>query len=254
MFGVPAPTEFDLRFRLLRIFVRVNPFFWVIAAFLGKDEIERGGTYFLIWIGCVFVSILVHEFGHALTSRMFGADPEVLLHGMGGLCIYQNSRETLRQRLMVILMGPVAGFLLMGLTIAIASLYLRISPNDVWNYRLLGGPVSASVHFKLTIIYLIQINFYWGIFNLLPIMPLDGGQLASLLLTAHNSRQGRRRGYILSILTAGLLAFYFVRIESYYNALLVGVLALNSYQVLQAYHYQSKFGDSYEDEADWWKR
>lgn len=253
MFGVPAPTEFDVRFRLLGIPVRVNPLFWVIAAFLGQDILKLGGSFFVLWIACVFLSVLVHEFGHGLVARRFGAEPNVLLYGMGGLCVYDN-RQSLRQRLLVLLMGPGAGFLLMGATIAVTCLWLRITPADVWHYRFELARVEPSRLGLSAVLFLIQINLFWGIFNLLPIMPLDGGQIASVLLSMQNPRQGRRRAYILSILTAGLLAIYFVNQKSYINALLVGLLALSSFQVLQAYHYQSKYGDSFEDEADWWKR
>ena len=253
MFGVPAPTEFDVRFRLVGIPVRVNPFFWVIAAFLGQDTLKLGGTFFVLWIGCVFLSVLVHEFGHGLVARRFGARPDILLYGMGGLCIYEN-RQTLRQRLLVLLMGPGAGFLLMGLTIAVACLVLRISPGDVWHFRFDRARAEVTPHTLSAIYFLIEINLFWGIFNLMPIMPLDGGQIAMVLLSMHNPRQGRRRAYILSILTAGLLAIYLVNQKSYFNALLVGLLALSSFQVLQAYHYQSKYGDSFDDDSDWWKR
>ena len=254
MFGVPSPTEFDLKFRLLGMPVRVNPFFWVIAAFLGQDTLRMGGSLFVIWVLCVFLSVLVHEFGHALVARYFGAEPEVLLYGMGGLCIYQSHRESLKQRLMVLVMGPGAGFLLMGLTIALTSLVFGIPLKDVWNWQLFKGKTLPSVNVAAGIMFLIEINLFWGLFNLLPIMPLDGGQIASILLTFHNPNQGRRRGYILSILTAGCLAIYFVRKESYYNAVLLGLLALNSYQVLQTLHYQTKYGESFDDDADWWKK
>jgi stage IV sporulation protein FB len=253
MFGVPAPTEFDVRFRLLSIPVRVNPLFWVIAAFLGQDVLKLGGSFFVLWIVCVFLSVLVHEFGHGLVARRFGAEPDVLLYGMGGLCIYDN-RQSLRQRLLVLLMGPGAGFVLMGTTIAVACLWLRITPGDAWHERYELARVVPTAHGLLAIHFLIQINLFWGIFNLLPIMPLDGGQIAMVLLSMHNPRQGRRRAYIISILTAGLMAIYLVNQKSYFNALLVGLLALSSFQVLQAYHYQSRYGDSIEDDADWWKR
>jgi len=254
MFGVPAPTEFDVRFRLLGIPVRVHPLFWVMAAWLGQELLKSEGTLFILWIGCVFVSILVHEFGHALVARRFGADPGVILYMLGGLCVHQNDRETPRQRLLILIMGPGAGFLLMGLTIGVSCLWLGLTPLQVWERHLFQGRTLPPRLAAAAIWFLIEINFFWGVFNLFPIMPLDGGQIASVCLTMHSPRNGRRRGYIVSILTAGLLAFYFVRIESYTNAIFIGLLALSSYQVLQAYHYQSKYGASFEDESDWWKR
>lgn len=250
MFGLPGPTEFDVRFRLLGIPVRVHPLFWALAALLGWNITAHSGKLLLIWIGCVFFSVLVHEFGHALTARAFGADPDVLLYTFGGLCLYRNPDETPWRRLLVLVMGPGAGFLLMGTTIAVASLALRTSPVDIWNWDFPPGPVEA----RMAIVFLIEINLFWGLLNLLPIMPLDGGQIAMTFLTMHNRHEGPRRSYIVSLVTAGLVAIYFVRLEEYYNAFLFGYLALLSYQNLQVLHHQSRFGSSFQDDADWWKR
>jgi stage IV sporulation protein FB len=252
MFGVPGETEFDLRFRLLGIPVRVHPLFWVLAAILGQNT--RDGFLLLLWIGCVFVSILVHEFGHALVARSQGAQPSIVLYAMGGLCLYNNRSEGLWHRFFVLIMGPGAGFLLMGATIAVACLWLGITPVEAWNYQFVGGRITPPKYAAYSLFYLIYVNLYWGIFNLLPIMPLDGGQIAMVFLSMHNRREGQRRAYILSVVTAGLLAIYFVKYEQYYNALLVGLLAFSSFQMLQALHYQSRYGNSFEDEADWWKR
>ena len=69
MLGQVGPTEFDLRFSFLGIPVRVHPLFWVAAVVLGFPRGETGGQAFaliLVWTACLFVSILVHEMGHAL--------------------------------------------------------------------------------------------------------------------------------------------------------------------------------------------
>lgn len=251
MFGVPGPTEFDLRFRLLGIPVRVHPLFWVMAALLGGNP--RDGTIFVVWIGCVFISVLVHEFGHALMARSHRADPDVLLYSFGGLCLYQNPREGLWQRFFVLVMGPGAGFLLMGAIILGVSAWLRISPYDVWQGRfVMSMPRGAAA----AVLFLIEINFFWGLVNLLPIMPLDGGQIVMVFLTMHDRRQGRRRAYIVSFVTACLIAIYFARTEGspYYNTILFGILAFTSFQVLQVLHHQSRLGGGYEDDSDWWRR
>ena len=108
---------------------------------------------------------------------------------------------------------------------------------------------------RIAIIVLIEINLFWGLLNLLPVMPLDGGQIAMVFLTMHDRRQGQRRAYIVSLVAAGLAALYFVQEKEYYAAVLFGLLAMSSFQVLQALHHQARFGASvFEDDADWWKR
>ena len=174
----------------------------------------------------------------------------MLLYTFGGLCLYQNPRETPWRRFFVLIMGPGAGFLLMGATIAVASIVYRTSPLDVWS---LHFNVATPLIARVSIFFLIEINLFWGLVNLLPVMPLDGGQIAMVLLTMHNRHEGRRRAFIVSLVAAGLVAIYFVRTEQLYNAFLFGYLALMSFQNLQALHYQSRH-DGFEDEADWWRR
>src|SRR3954447_11140833 len=99
MLGMPEPTAYDLRFRFLGIPVRVHPLFWLFSAFLaGNEELMPVA----IWIGCVFISILVHEFGHGLMGRAFGYSPSIVLYSMGGLCYSEAERQTPWRRLAVL--------------------------------------------------------------------------------------------------------------------------------------------------------
>ena len=67
-----AETPYDLRFSLLGIPVRIHPLFWAVTAVLGFRMNERNLPMVVVWVACVFVSILVHEYGHALMARNFG--------------------------------------------------------------------------------------------------------------------------------------------------------------------------------------
>ena len=60
MFGV-SETPYDLRFHALGIPVRVHPLFWLGAALLAGRADDL--AVIVIWVACVFVSILVHEYG-----------------------------------------------------------------------------------------------------------------------------------------------------------------------------------------------
>ena len=93
MLGLAAPTAYDLRFRLLGVPVRIHPLFWLVACLLGGPWLEGrwGAGYLLLWVACVFVSILVHELGHVLAGRAFGARGHILLYSFGGLAIGRPS-------------------------------------------------------------------------------------------------------------------------------------------------------------------
>ena len=86
----PAPTQFDLHFRIAGFPVRVHPLFWLMTLMMGARDDDP--MTLLIWIGVVFLSILVHELGHALTMRYYGQDARIVLYMMGGLAIPESSR------------------------------------------------------------------------------------------------------------------------------------------------------------------
>ena len=87
LFQEPPPTQYDLRFTVAGIPVRVHPLFWLIALLLGA-----AGDPLLLpaWVLVIFVSILIHELGHALAFRRVGQDSRIVLHMAGGLTIPES--------------------------------------------------------------------------------------------------------------------------------------------------------------------
>ena len=72
-------------FHALRVPVRVELWFFVITVLMAINRTYLPFSYVFEWIAVVFVSILVHELGHAMAFRRLGQEPQVLLTGMGGL-------------------------------------------------------------------------------------------------------------------------------------------------------------------------
>jgi Zn-dependent protease len=263
MLGVPDTTAYDLRFRVLRIPVRVHPLFWLVMALLSHGGNNLKVT--LIFVACAFVSVLVHEFGHGLMARALGYWPsEVVLYGMGGYCVCEFERQTFRHRLAVLLSGPGAGFVLLGVVVLVGFGAFGIAPRD--SLALIdpldlthGNPIQVFLRLRgeaaVRCYYdLLAINFWWGIFNLLPIWPLDGGRITEVLLSMHDRRHGTRRAHIVSLIAAGLLAMWRFRHEDIIMGIWFAYFALINFQVLQALHQHAKFGGLVEDDADWWKR
>src|SRR5579862_1711733 len=92
----PPRTPWDLKWSMFSIPVRAHPLFWLstlLLAYRGGDD-QRANIdhtpfkYVVAVCVCVFVSILVHEFGHAFAHRYYGdRRPHVVLWVLGGLCI-----------------------------------------------------------------------------------------------------------------------------------------------------------------------
>jgi Zn-dependent protease len=293
----PERTQFDLNWRMFGIPVRVSPWFWFMSVVLGWSAIHRGISYLLLWVGCVFVSILVHELGHVFAGRYFGSDGHIVLHSLGGLAIGSSDLRSRWQRIVVYFAGPLAGFLLLG---ALAVGLFVFAP-DLFAYhwinvqlqlgltpdldqlsgdprilrRILAFPTLAD----RAIDNLIWINLFWGLLNLLPIWPLDGGQISRDFLDWLDPGKGLRTSLIISMLVAGILAVNslaatygkplipFLGMGDLFMTLLFAMFALQSYQLLQQLPagrrrwdedrdepWQVDRGGYREQDPDWWKR
>ena len=226
MFGQVNETEFDLRFSLFGVPVRVHPGFWIVALIMGRGVFrhEHGLAMIGIWIGVMFVSILVHEMGHALACRRCGWQPHVVLYYMGGYAAYVPTWNNTHWRsIFVSAAGPAAGFILYGLVLAFREWYL-------WEH---GGRDSFVI---FAILQLEWINLWWGLLNLIPVLPLDGGQISRELF--HLSRVRNPVEWSVKIgmvISGGVAAFFLVNHERYgfYPAVLFGVLCFMNVQMLQ---------------------
>jgi membrane-associated protease RseP (regulator of RpoE activity) len=256
-------TPYDLRFRLLDIPVRIHPLFWLVTAFLGWKDYDL--PMVLLRIACVFLSILVHEYGHALMARRFHGSPSIILWGLGGLCTASGER-TDGQRIAVLLAGPGAGFALGAIVMALSSLAFGITlPEHLAvlgdMVGLPGGGLAQDAINRTTsdfaasaYQYLLWINLMWGLVNLLPIWPLDGGQIFQVVMTRLNPRHGMRQSHIVSLVVAGIMAVFFLAKDpqSYFRPVLFGMLAFLNFQVLQTFQHARSFGQDHDE--DWWRR
>ncbi|MGH8948850.1 MAG: metalloprotease [Acidimicrobiia bacterium] len=153
-------------FRLFGIPVTIRPSFLVIAALIGFTS-RRPIVFLVAFVAVVFVSILIHELGHAITARSYGAEVEIELNGIGGLTSWSVPDKELGpgQRALVAAAGSGVGVLFGGL---------------VWLFDRFTGPYDEVAGF---VVYnLIMVNVLWGLLNWLPIRPLDGGHLFTSLL------------------------------------------------------------------------
>ncbi len=250
MLAQPSRTRYDLVFPIFGIPVRVHPLFWLIAAVLGWHEGRMGVT--LVAAACIFVSILVHECGHAFAARRFGAhNIRIILYGMGGLAISQG-RRTRRQRIIELLAGPGAGFALLVLAVIVGVLL---------------GPEGRRGYTGVALYFLIRINLIWGLVNLLPVFPLDGGQIAREIIVARRPYDGLLLTFRFSMIAAVTIAVIFfilmlLGVGSWFFAILIfGLLAYMNHQLSQPRNLsgfaEGDYGSQsspWEQDSDWWKK
>lgn len=237
LFQEPGHTRFDLRFKLFSIPVRVHPLFWLMGLFFGG--LSGNLLSAIIWTLVVFVSILVHELGHALTMQFFGQPARVVLYLGGGLAIPDSwgngSALTTNEQIVMLLAGPGAGFLLAGLTLG-GVLLMGGSVGFGLLYGFVPFPVVDVPNWIIGSIVgsLLWVNIFWGFINLVPAFPLDGGQVARYLWLKADRYDGVRKSLKLSVVTGVIMAVIGLAImNSWYIVGLFAFLAFQNYQSLQ---------------------
>jgi Zn-dependent protease len=232
----PPRSQYDLHFHVLGIPVRVHPFFWLTALLLGLSGSSEPAAM-LIWVGVVFVSILVHELGHALAARSQGFEPWITLYAMGGLASYQPSRQSPASRIFITFAGPLAGFLFALVIVGVISASghtIRAVWKPSWPLPVVWEPYQTDRSNRI-IFDLLYVNIFWGLINLLPIYPLDGGQISRELLGLNDRGNGIHQSLWLSVICAAAMAVVaIVKMHDQFLAFFFGYLAYISFQGLQS--------------------
>ncbi len=201
--------------------IRIQLFFFVTAFLLGWGA---GGPWHTIaWVVIVLVSVLLHEAGHAVAGRLFGLKPKIELTAFGGLTRFSGGTMTPPQRVLVSLAGPFAGFTVGAVLVAV---YLVVSPS-----------LAADGLARFTLRQAMWVNIGWGFFNLLPVLPLDGGQVGLALLSRKDPEKGLIRMSAVSVVFAGAvaaLALFGLGGGGLFIGILFGLLAFNSLRTLMA--------------------
>ncbi len=225
MFGPAGQTQYDLNFSLFGIPVRVHPFFWIIGMLLGQHELRLGLDFLLGWVVVFFISILVHELGHALAAAYFGFRPQIWLYGMGGMAQYAPmGRYNRAHSLTITLAGPAAGFFLAAVGLVVSQFVDSEHPLlPLRTWQLLMNMLSS----------LIQVNIFWSILNLFPVLPLDGGQVCRDVLTYVDHRRGLVWTHWIGVFVGGAIGALFLSFGAIWGAIIFLMMAYQNYQALQ---------------------
>lgn len=196
---------------------------WYILL-VGYFSYSMGMANGLLWAGAITVSILVHEFGHAFMARRYDLNPTILLHGWGGLCAHRPAQRD-RHSALILIAGPGAGLLLGGLTYAVAFALETFQPG--W----LGVRPMAATFIQ----YMLWVNLFWSFVNLIPMWPLDGGQLFGLgvkqklnPLLSHRVTHG-----VGAVLSVGAALYGLLVLNSFFIGILAAFIAYGNIKRLQ---------------------
>jgi Zn-dependent protease len=213
-----------MEFKLGSVPVRVHGWFIMMALFLGANE--RDPAKLAMWVAVVVVSVVIHELGHAMMGMAFGLLPRIELHGMGGTTSFQRAvvagqppRGELgaARNIAISLAGPFAGF-----AVALALMGAQLAGLH---------PKSALGIHALSLLF--AVNIGWGIFNLLPMLPLDGGNVLRYALVAMLKERGDMVARIVSIVVAAGIALLAIQRQQWWILYLGVLFAFRNVQSLR---------------------
>ncbi|MEM6820519.1 MAG: M50 family metallopeptidase [Verrucomicrobiota bacterium] len=199
-----------LQFSLFGFPVKIHWLFGVIAFLisggLGMQSSHEWPRIFTAMV-VVFISILIHELGHAIAARFFGQRPGILFHGLGGLTFFQGKALGRVEHFLVVAAGPAATFFL------------------ILGFVVLGPFKDLSPLLPKSIEFGIVMNTFWLVVNLMPVLPLDGGQMLRDIL----GPKRERIACIVGAVFGTLIAVYALMGQAWFLAIVMGFLAYSNY-------------------------
>lgn len=197
-----------IRFSIAGIGVTVRPSFWIVAVLLGLSV--NDGFLLAVWVGIVFVSVLAHEMGHALSARRFGASVAITLTTLGGFTTWSMAKDEMSpgRRALVAAAGSAVGIVIGA---AVGGIFWVTRP---W------GPTTGAI-----VLMVVWVNLGWGLLNWLPIRPLDGGHLVLAFLDIVAPRRVDRVASIVFLVTSVAAVVAAIRFDFLFAAILAGFMA-----------------------------
>lgn len=220
-----------LEFTLAGVPTIIHPSSWLVLLVLGCHDGHNGWDFLptFLFIAAGMLCLLAHEYGHAFTYRaLTGYRPVVQIAYLGGKTLFSTPPRTRTAELMVVLAGPAASLLLA----AVGGVALGVQIHDIgggvlyslaWPVRAMM-PESVQYHFMfleepireafyMGYIGYFTLTFYgmlstvcviWSLFNLMPIVPLDGSR--ALYLATNNYKIS----VTIGLYSAAILTLFFL--------------------------------------------
>ena len=204
-------------FRIRGIQLAVHASFFLLLAYAAYEGWSAGGWEQLLWsVGILlafFACVVLHELGHSFTAMHFGVGVRrILLMPIGGMAEFDAIPRQPARELLITLAGPAVNFLIAAILWAVVGF---------------GGDeytADAEGFGQL----LLHANLLMGLFNLLPVFPMDGGRIFRALLATRlpylrATFWAASVGKVLAAIAACIAAFVF---HNYLTAFLFAFIYL----------------------------
>lgn len=199
--------------------------FLVLFGFGWSNGIENSTLFiYSLFVVLMFVCVILHEYGHALTARRYGVQTlDIIISPIGGIARLQNLPEKPIQELIVAIAGPLVN-LAIALILFLATLVFFtevsfINPEDT--FELVMTPFGF-------IVLMIYVNSVLFLFNLIPAFPMDGGRILRAFLSM---RYGRVAGTKYASIVGKILAVGFIIfgiLSNHYMLIFIGIFVFST--------------------------
>ena len=185
---------------------------WVIIVFIVTFDLAvgqfpaqiPGQSQIIYWVlGLIsalmlFVSVLIHELSHSFMARARGYKvKDIILFIFGGVSNIENEPKKASDEFLITAVGPLS-------SIVLAAIFFGLSRTVTPAVGRVGAGASAIFQ------YLAIINFWLGLFNLIPGFPLDGGRILRSIIwaaTRNLQRATRIAGVAGQLVAYGFIAW-----------------------------------------------
>jgi Zn-dependent protease len=158
--------------RLAGIDVYVHATFFILIAWIALNHWQVGGTLASVvggvgFILMLFLCVVLHELGHALTARRYGIGTRyITLLPIGGVALLERMPRDPKQEIAVALAGPMVNVVIaLSLWGWLAAANALVPAEQL---SVTGGPFLER---------LMVVNIFLALFNMLPALPMDGGRV-----------------------------------------------------------------------------
>ena len=209
-----------MEFRMMGFPVSIQGSFLLTIAFLGYISFGEQFDRIIAFTAIAVVAVLIHEFGHAFAARSQGTvgTPAISLAGMAGLTRYRLEKVPSRaQSIFISFAGPLTGFVLGAIILAVR----------------MSGVIEEDALIRDLFVIGLFTTFGWSVFNLVPIVPLDGGHIMTDLLPGDPLERRKRAAYVsiaIAIILAPVLWFSF---QLLFAPIILASMAFQNYSSLK---------------------
>jgi Zn-dependent protease/predicted transcriptional regulator len=167
--------------------------------------------WYVLFILCIFLTVLLHEMGHALTAKRYNITTrDITLLPIGGVARLDRLPEKPSEELKVAFAGPLVNIVLAIITRLFIT--LPTTPEEM------VGQLSNGINANNFFLNFFLVNFALAFFNLIPAFPMDGGRVLRALLSYKLERNVATK---IAARIGQLLAIGFVFLGFYFNPFLI---------------------------------